>query len=105
MSLDDVCAAVGLVLRAPNDSLADVYNLGSGRSMRVRDMAELVRREYHTMYGRDVPIDSAPGPSEAPAVELSIERLAALGYRPRIDLAEDVRQMLRYCERFAEGQG
>jgi len=100
LSLSDMCAAIELLLAAPALAPGDtdiVYNVGGGRSLSMRDAAHIVAAEYEALTGTVAPIDMPAGAENAPAeppVDYRFDRIAALGYRPAGDLADEVRATL-----------
>jgi UDP-glucose 4-epimerase len=100
LPLPDMVGAVELLLEAPALAVGDtnvVYNVGGGRSMSMRDAAALVAAEYEALTGTPAPIDLPPGTQDAaaePPVDYRFERIAALGYRSRTDLAAEIRATL-----------
>jgi UDP-glucose 4-epimerase len=103
VSFEDLHQAVRLLVEAPAEALADpVFNLGSGVSVRVRDLARLVQEAFAQAYSRAIPI-VAPGGGEAggEGLALAIDRLRGLGFRPTTDLRRAVTETLVSCEGFA----
>jgi UDP-glucose 4-epimerase len=102
VSIDDTAAALRLLLDADAMQLRQpVFNLGSGVTVRVRDVARMIQEEYQALYGVAIAL-FAPEPS-GPAPSLftyDIRRMAALGFAPQSDLRAEIRQTLQFCERF-----
>ncbi len=104
LGVGDVGQALCILLDAADESLVNpVFNLGSGRSMTVRALARCVQEQYAALYSRtieiEIPRGEDPGEME---VRFSVDRLRALGYLPAPDLNEEIRDTLRFCERFAK---
>lgn len=102
ISIDDIGGVLRLLLSADAARLHEpVFNLGSGVSVRIRDIARWVREEYLTLYGESIAL-SAPEPSgQAPSpFRYDIRKIAGLGFTPRTDLHVEIRNTLQYCERF-----
>jgi GDP-L-fucose synthase len=66
----------------------DPINVGCGQDLRIRDAAELVRKIVG--YTGDIAWDTTR-PDGTPRKLLDISRLAALGWKPRIDLEDGLR--------------
>jgi dTDP-glucose 4,6-dehydratase/UDP-glucose 4,6-dehydratase len=100
LTLSDMAAAIELLLDAPGASSGDtdvIYNVGGGRSLSMREAAAIVAQEYCELTGERIevglPGDALSAPREA-AVEYCFDRIAALGYRPKGDLAAEARATL-----------
>jgi nucleoside-diphosphate-sugar epimerase len=81
--------AVALLVATLNDGVKGVYNLGSGESASVAEVAELVRRAA----GTDKPIvsDDQPRPQEVMDIRADISRAASeLGWRPSTSLSDGI---------------
>lgn len=98
LTLSDMATAVEILLAAPAPGGAEIaFNAGGGRSLSMRAAAALVAGAYAALTGVTPPIDLPPGSEGAPAeppVDYRFDRLAALGYRPRGDLAAEARATL-----------
>jgi UDP-glucose 4-epimerase len=78
-------------LAATRDTADVAFNIGTGRSISIRDLAELIRE----LADIDVPITHVdPRPGDIQQSEADISRAAAqLGYAPTVDLADGLRDM------------
>ena len=74
------------------------YNLGSGRPMTVRDMAETVQGAIEARTGRRPPL-RAPAPTGPPpaSYRVSVERLAACGLALDDDIGAAVDEAAAFC--------
>jgi UDP-glucose 4-epimerase len=74
------------------------YNLGAGRSMTVRALAGLVQDAFERLTG-DRPRLVAPDapPDAPPEVTIDVSRLARLGLRAELPIAEAVEETARFC--------
>lgn len=77
---------------------AGTYDLGSGISTTVLDLAELIAAEATTVLGRATTVIAPPheGPSPEPT-PVDVSPLAALGLQPTTPLREAVRETLLAC--------
>jgi len=81
--------AIELFLLTLSQHAKGVYNLGSGESASVAEVAELIRRAAGT--DRPVMSDEQPRPQEVMDVRADVSRAASeLGWRPKISLAEGI---------------
>ncbi len=90
----ECCAADGGGARVPPGT----YNLGSGRALRVRDLAGLVGDAVESATG-DRPVLDAPaagGAVPAPVV-VAVDRLAGLGLAASRPIEEAVAETVRFC--------
>lgn len=76
-----------------------VYNMGSGLSMRVIDIARIIEQLCVTVLKKNVPIEL---PAQSPAteekkLEFSIDRLLTEGFRIRNDVHLELERLLQFC--------
>jgi len=103
--VDDACRACELALDAP-DSESFVYNVGGGRPVSVRELAETAAALSEELTGARAEIEYAPAPADKlwPDRRLSIEKIGrGLGWRPRVSIEDGLREMLTNWAR--EGVG
>ena len=94
--VDDVCRAYELALGAA-ESESFVYNVGGGRPVSVRELAETAAALAEELTGRRAQVEFAPAPEGKlwPDRWLSIEKIEReLGWRPRVTIEEGLREML-----------
>ncbi len=99
MPLADVRAIVAAVSRLGDGAVpAGTYNLGSGSSMTIRDLAGLVQDafERHTGTRPELQAPSPEGDPPAP-YQVSVERAAEQGLRARTPVADAVDETVRFC--------
>ena len=95
-AIDDVLNALELLLRSGVDG--EAYNVvNEDNTMRIREMAELVAREFsggksHVVY--DIPEGEDLGYAAETGLRLSGEKLRALGWYPEKGLVEMYRDMI-----------
>lgn len=101
MTLDDISRAVALLSNttAPCGITESIYNVGSGVSLSIRAIANLVAEECTRVLGRvvsvRVPLDSG-GVFEPPELDYDFSRLHALGFVPTVDLRSTIAEMAEY---------
>jgi nucleoside-diphosphate-sugar epimerase len=94
--VDDVCRAYESALCAEEPE-SFVYNVGGGRPVSVRELAETAARLAGELTGARAEIEHMPAPSDKlwPDRRLSIEKIGReLGWRPRVSVEEGLREML-----------
>jgi UDP-glucose 4-epimerase len=94
--VDDVCRAYALALEAP-ESESFVYNVGGGRPVSIRELAETAAALSEELTGRRAEIEFAPAPADKlwPDRRLSIEKIErGLGWRPKVSVEDGLREML-----------
>lgn len=85
--------AIEFFLSTLSQNVKGVYNLGSGDSASVAEVAELIRRAAGT--SKPVVSDQQPRPQEVMDVRADIARAASeLGWHPRISLAEGISKVV-----------
>ena len=87
--VDDVVSALSMV---PVADEARVYNVGSGRSHSVGEVAAMVQRAAGT--AKPVVTRGGARPQEIADAIADASAIRALGWKPRIDLAEGLRQLV-----------
>ncbi len=91
LHVDDLAAAVVYLMRAY--SAADIVNIGIGQDLTIRELAAVVAAAVGYT-GRIVSDPSKP--DGAPRKLLDSSRLRALGWEPRIALADGIRDTYRW---------
>jgi len=87
---------------AARDNVAPLVNIGCGEDLTVRELAEIVAEVVGV--NSSLVFDSSK-PDGTPRKLLDSGRLAQLGWRPRIDLREGLRQTYAdFCSRFEDRQ-
>jgi UDP-glucose 4-epimerase len=99
LTLSDIVQGIQVLAEASEPASGGiVYDVGGGASISVRGMAEQVAEVYREEFGSEVPIVLPAGAENAPdgvPVENGIERISALGFRPKGDFREEIRRILR----------
>lgn len=98
IAIKDVCRAI-LMAAEPGRIEPGVYNLGSGQSMTVRALAELVAEEARGAGMGDLTVDAPPawGERERP-YKISVDKLAQYGFTASTPLREAVADTLAFCQ-------
>lgn len=102
IAIADVCRAVDLLVG--HDTLPHaVYNLGSGTTLTILELAHKVAEVFYADYGKTLPILFADGtlservPAEsAPKFSYDISRFRALGYTPQTTLEDGIREVFHF---------
>ncbi len=97
--LTDVEELIAKMLTNPKSPRHYIYNLGSGISMRVIDMADAIIQSAVTVLNKNIslvmPADCIP--SDEPALNFSIDRLLSEGYHIQNDLQIELERLLQFC--------
>ncbi len=100
--LGDVARAVELFLydRRDDDWGDGLYNLGGEFSMSILDMAHRIAACYERCFGSrpELVVGNDEGGGGHP-VRFSIEKLKALGFKPRMDIDDEIMKTLSLCKR------
>jgi GDP-L-fucose synthase len=86
LHVDDLAGASLFLMR--NYDSSDIVNVGCGEDVTIRELAGMVKTA--TGYPGDLVFDTSK-PDGTPRKLLDVSRLAALGWSPRIPLAEGIR--------------
>ncbi|HVF44339.1 MAG TPA: NAD-dependent epimerase/dehydratase family protein [Pyrinomonadaceae bacterium] len=103
--VDDVCRAYELALGSEEPE-SFVYNVGGGRPVSVRELAETASALAEELTGARAEIEYAPAPPDKlwPDRRLSVEKIEReLGWRPRVSIEEGLREMLTKWTRESVG--
>lgn len=77
---------------------AGTYNLASGRSMTVRDLARLVQDAFERCTGTRPELHAPePGPQRAEPYRVSVEKAAGSGLRTEASVAAAIEDTVRFC--------
>lgn len=98
ITLKDLCRAVGILVDKLTEA-AGIFNLGSGKSLKVLEMAQLVQDRYFAVFGERVPICLPEGAvrTEEPTLRYGIGKLEQLGIVPENDFVNELDEMLLFC--------
>jgi UDP-glucose 4-epimerase len=99
VALSDVRASVTAAARAGDGAVpAGTYNLGSGSSITIRDLAGLVQDAFERHTGARPELHAPPADGEPPEpYEVSVEKAASVGLNARTPVAEAVDETVRFC--------
>jgi len=98
IAMHDLLAGLELFLRLPADRLGQrIYNLGSGVSMSILEVAERVRAVYAELFGVTLPLQTGTDAAHAQPFWFDIGRARALGFGPRADMAREIREIFEVC--------
>ena len=99
LHVDDLASACRLLLELDNPP--DLVNVGSGRELTIRELAEKVRQAVGCTAE---PVFDPTMPDGTPRKLLDISLLKSLGWEPRISLEEGIARTVReYREEKAKG--
>ena len=76
-----------------------IYNLGSGVSMRVKDLADLISTAAITVLKKNIPVhrpDNAVDTIE-PKLDFSVGRLIDEGFNVSNDVNHELERLLQFC--------
>lgn len=102
ISIEDVYRALAHMISLPDDAVrGQIFNLGSGRSMRVIDLAKLIKDRCIKVLGLETSIvrpDLRAG--ERPMrLDYRIDKIVSSGFKPIDGLIEEIDGTLIFCKR------
>jgi len=99
--LIDVENIISQMIGEPGKMKYEIYNLGSGKSMRVFDMAQLIASSGKDIIGKKIPIELPEGSmtSKEPELFFSIARLESEQFKIQNPVAEEIEGLLKFCAR------
>ncbi len=76
-----------------------MYNLGSGQSMRVIDMANLIVSVHKELYNQDLPIilPESAKPTTEPGLQFDISLLESAGFKMKNNFRAEIKSLLEFC--------
>ena len=95
----DACLAITHLLSFSGPTKGDaIFNVGSGHSMRVRDLVSLICERFELLT-HIVPVLEIPNASAEDERQLHyrVDKLLATGFRPTANLEEEIDETLRVC--------
>lgn len=95
VNLKDVVRAIILALEKKNQS--DIYNVGSGRLVKIREIAELVQGIFKDKFNKKIKIKKIPAAADKiwPDRLMSIEKIKKdLNWRPEVSLRAGLEEMI-----------
>lgn len=101
--LSDVTAVVSEMISNGISILKHpMYNLGSGQSMRVIDMAKLIVSVYKELYNQDLPIILPEGALQTtePGLQFDISLLESAGFKMKNDFRAEIKNLLEFCREY-----
>lgn len=102
--ITDVEEVIAKMLTSPKPLSKIIYNLGSGISMRVIDMADMIIQTAVTVLQKNISLDLPADqiPSREPSLNYSVRRLLDEGYQIANDVNLELERLLQFCsENFA----
>ncbi len=105
--LDDIARGIRHFLTLPGDRLpGEVFNLGTGMSHTILEVARVTSEVYQSVFGRSIPVYLGDGSvvdwaTVALKVEkrllYSTEQLKSAGFEPNIPLQTGIRELMEYA--------
>jgi len=100
ITLTDVETAVQFLIDYNLSGTANTYNLCSGKSMKVIDMANLVSSVYREMYNESIPVllpDNSVATVE-PFYNFKATNLGKIGFKPRNEFRNELAMLIDFCK-------
>ena len=102
----DVCSAVGKILQINNYHSNKVYNVGSGSTLSIMEIADVINSVYKKYFNKELPIrinkDQEPRVlkkyEDLDRFKLNIDKLKELGYKSKIPLRNGIEELFKYFE-------
>ena len=104
--LSDVTAVIsGMISNGISILKHPMYNLGSGQSMRVIDMANLIESVHKELYNQNLPLLLPEGakPTTEPGLQFDISQLESEGFKMKNDFRAEIKSLLEFCREHFSG--
>src|SRR3989338_624309 len=98
LSVYNALAALDIIINKSNKT-GELFNVGSGKTMRIIDMANSVADAYASVYGRTIPIITGDKDEPENNFDFSIEKIRKLGYKPQDDNYYTIKKIFEVCEK------
>jgi len=105
--IEDIARAITHFLTLPADRLSgEVFNLGTGTSHTILEVARLVSDVYQSVFGRSIPVYLGDGSlvkwARVPQTSdkrlfYSVDQLKSSGFEPGIPLETGIRELMEYA--------
>jgi len=97
--LTDVEDVISQMISKPDSLKYYLYNLGSGKSMRVLDMANAIAEKCEEVLGKKIKIELPAGsvPTKEPELFFSIERLKSENFSMRNEMHKEIERLVKFC--------
>ncbi len=103
IAIADVCRAIGLLIESDTASSSPVYNLGSGATLTILELAHIVAEVYRADYGEEIPIVFADGTRSVERsattnrkFQYDIDKIQSVGYAPEYSIEDGIRELFHY---------
>jgi UDP-glucose 4-epimerase len=103
LPISDVCTAVSFMLENSQKTSCEIYNIGSGYSMSLNDLAELITERAENILGKRPNIEflnKENNLEEMSELHYSVEKIISLGCHLENDISEEIDQLLMSCKRW-----
>lgn len=103
--VSDICRAIGIILN--NNSDENVYNISSGISYTIGEIALIVQKIFKQIYNQNIPILLPEGKVLKTDTDyrckISNQRLQKLGFIPQVNIETGVHSIFHYLENLYTG--
>ncbi|HEV3251824.1 MAG TPA: SDR family oxidoreductase [Puia sp.] len=88
-----------IIKRGPENCRQGIYNLGSGKSMKVIELAEKIVSIYRELFGERINISfpANSSPTEEAELNYRVDRLLKEGFVIGNDFEEEIKKLLLFC--------
>lgn len=98
--VSDICQAIGSILN--NDSNENIYNISSGTSYTIGEIALFVQKTFKQVYNQNIPILLPEGKvlktDTDSRCKISNQRLQKLGFTPQVNIETGIHSIFHYLE-------
>lgn len=98
--VSDICRAVGLILE--KDESGNIFNISSGITYTIGEIALMVQAVYKQLYNRDIPVSLPEGKvlqtSSSSRYTVCNDRLRSLDFFPQMNMETGICDLFRYLE-------
>lgn len=103
---NDICSAIKCLLETDKKGKNNIYNISSGETYTLMELAKIIKREYLKFYKKDVPVITPAGVIKANTgnnsdkkYTISNEKLKTLGFKPAYTIEQGVNELFTFIEK------
>lgn len=97
----DICLFIGILINKKLADKTEIYNLGSGKAVMIKDVAQMINQVYIKTYNKNlkiiIPKDDGKRYNK---LIFSIAKAKKIGFKPKTNLKNEIKNTLLACEWF-----
>jgi UDP-glucose 4-epimerase len=108
INIRDICRGIELLINTPSEKIVhNIFNIGSGQTLTIMELAIIVSKSYQNLYKRNLPIVFVDGSvinenithNAVERFSYNLERIKELGFKSNVTIEEGVKEIFEYLEK------